>query len=131
MSTVAPDPLQGWDGRLEGERDPIGLPLNSTSIKLENSRIVKQGAGTLYGITGVSNNVAAQFVLGFDLGGVIPSNGAIPSIVIATTAGPSNFFADYGTIGRAFARGIILCNSTTLAALTLGAADTWFDAQYV
>ena len=34
-------------------------------------------------------------------------------------------------LGRAFQAGIVVCNSTTAVTLTIGAADTWFDVQYV
>lgn len=123
---------EGWWSKLTGELSPAGLPLNSTSLAYENSRIIKSGAGTCFGLSGY-NSGPTQWIHLFD-GNAVPAAGAIPvAIVKAVTV--ANFSIDWGTFGsrwgRAFSRGIIACNSTTGPTLTIGAADCWFDVQYV
>lgn len=118
----------GWWSRLFGEATSAGFPVNSTSQALESSRVVKSGAGTLFGVSGFNNKASAQFIQVFDLE-KIPADGFVPVIVI-TVPTVANFSIAFGILGRSFARGIVLCNSSTLATKTLGAADCWFDAQY-
>lgn len=120
---------QGWQARLAGEWSPGGLPLNSTSNALENSRVVKAGSGTLFGFSGFNNKGSAQFVLVFDTDSV-PAEGAVPKLVLTVPAA-ANFSYDGGIHGRAFQRGIVICNSSTAATKTIGSADTWYDCQYV
>lgn len=120
---------EGWQARLRGELGPWGYPLNSTSIALEATRIVKAGAGTLYGLSGYSNRGTAQFIQVHDAAS-IPAAGAVPVLIIAVPA-TSNFNLYYGSVGRAFQHGCIVVNSTTAATYTAGLADTWFDVQYL
>lgn len=118
----------GWWSRLFGEATSAGFPVNSTSQALEAARVVKSGAGTLFGVSGFNNKGTAQFVQIFDVEKP-PVNGAVPVVVI-TVPTVSNFSIAFGILGRSFARGIFVCNSSTLATLTAGAADCWFDCQY-
>src|SRR5207244_3002739 len=60
-----------------GETEAPGWPLNSTSQALESSRIVKSGAGFLFGFGGFNNKASAQFILAFDVE-KIPAVGAVP-----------------------------------------------------
>lgn len=125
-------PIEGEEGYAEAGR----YPYNSSSQALESSRIVKAGAGTLYGFSGFSNLAASQFILAFDAQplattGGPPANGTIPVVVISTLQATNNFSYAPGRYGRYFYQGIILCCSTTAATLTLGAANCWFDAQYI
>lgn len=123
--------LPGWLDRGDGEIGPGGFPLNSKSQAYEASRVIKSGAGSLFGVTGY-NSGAAGFVLIFDLtpkDGLVPANGSIPEVVIAAPT-LSNYFANYGTLGRAFKQGIVAAFSSTGPTLTLGTASVWFDAQY-
>lgn len=102
---------------------------NATSGALEKSRVIKASAGTLYRLSGYNSNVAAQYVQVFDAAS-LPANGSTPLIVFQVGGGES-FDRDFGLRGRAFANGIVVCSSSTLATKTLGAAsDMWFDAQY-
>lgn len=121
--------LPGWWNRLDGEASPIGMPLNSSSLALEASRLVKSGPGTLFGFSGFSNKGAGQFVLVFDSRD-LPAAGAVPVLVV-NVAATSNFSYDAGQWGRAFHQGIAIANSSTVATLTAGSADCWIDAQYV
>jgi hypothetical protein len=107
-----------------------GLPLNVHSRgALTNSLIVKPTAGYLLGLTANSTNVAAQYILLFD-SATVPSNGAIPTTSF-TVPLASHLAIYFNTPGRAFQTGICVCNSTTAATLTIGAADTYFDAQFI
>lgn len=121
--------LQGWADRYEGEDDPIGLPLNSTSGILEAFRVVKSGAGTLFGFSGFNSKVSAQFIQVFDAQ-TVPADASVP-VFVMTAPTVANFSVDFGFYGRAFHSGIVIVNSSTAATKTIGAADCWFDAQYV
>lgn len=127
---VAPPlPYASFLRNITGEENASGWPLNSTSLALENARLVKSGAGTLYGFSGFSNKNVAQFVLCFDLS-TLPASGAVP-VFVMTVPTVSNFAVWFGDTGRFFQQGIALANSSTAATLTAGLADCWFDAQYV
>lgn len=108
---------------------PDDYPLNSTSPGYEKSRSCGGGGSRLFGFAGYSSNVAAQFILVFDAN-ILPANGVAP-VVIVPAAAASVFSAYYGTAGRWFRHGIIIATSTTGPTLTLGAADTFFDVQFV
>lgn len=108
---------------------PAGFPLNVTSSGLSRSIIAKTGIAKLFGFTVTSTNVAAQWILLFDAAAV-PANGTVP-LAAFNVALASGFSAYYGSVGRAFRSGIVLANSTTQGTLTIGAADTLFDVQYI
>lgn len=114
---------------LVAEFHSAGLPLNVHSNVYEKSRLVKAGPGYLFGFTVYNSNVAAQFIQVHD-SPTLPANGSVPCMVISVAT-----IADKGVqwlpLGRAFQTGIYLCNSTTGPTLTLGAADCFFDAQFV
>ena len=105
-----------------------GFPLSATSVALVNSLVVKSGAGRLFGFSGDSNKASAQFIQVFDAAS-LPADTAVPVIVIRVAA-TTTFSAYFGSIGRWFTRGIVICNSSTEATKTIGSADTWFDVQY-
>ena len=108
---------------------PEQLPLNSFSTGLEASRVASAGECRLLGFTVSSTKGSGQFIQLFDAT-ILPADGAVPivSMDIATvTAKGINF----GPIGRWHFRGIVICNSTTQATKTLGAADCLFDVQYI
>ena len=114
--------------------DPIAIAQLSRAYpsanprKLVNSLIVKAGPGLLFGFTATSTNVAAQFIQLFDATAV-PSNGAVPLLTLNVAA------ANVATVawipGRGHTEGIVLANSTTQGTLTIGAADTIFDVQFL
>lgn len=108
---------------------PAGYPLNATSPVLSKSIVAKTGIAKLFGFTATSTNIAAQFILLFDAA-ALPANGAVPVAgfpVVAASAAAGY----WGTAGRAFRAGIVLACSTTQGTLTLGAADTIFDVQFI
>ena len=102
---------------------------NSTSNQLEASRVVKSGKTRLFGFSGTNTKASAQFILAFDAT-TIPQAGAVPKFVM-TAAASSDFWVSWTPGWRDFSDGCVLCNSSTAATLTIGAADCWFDAQYL
>jgi len=104
-------------------------PLNATTTAYAASLVVKASAGTLYNVTGYNSKASAQFVQIFDAA-ALPTDGAVPAVVISVAAS-SPFSISFGTYGRRFENGIVICNSSTGPTKTIGAADLWIDAQYL
>ena len=127
-----PELFERWQQLLSGDFSD-GPPLNSYSLAYENVRVVKSGAGMLFGFSVYSSKAAAQWIHVFDVSpsssGGVPS-GAVP-VAIFTVATVANLDVTWTFPGRFFSRGCILANSTTGPTYTAGAADTWFDAQYI
>jgi len=97
------------------------------SVAYEASAIIKDSSGTLYRLMGY-NSGGAQFLQLHD-SATVPADNAIPKVLIAIAA-TANFDIDLGEIGRFFNNGIVVCNSSTEATKTIGAADCWFSAWY-
>lgn len=132
MSSVEelPDsPLLGWGTPSELLANQ---PLNNHSIAYEASRVIKSGPGILYSLTVYSSLAGNQWVQLFDAN-TVPADGAVPCCILnlsGTTAGlttPQWFW----TAGRTFQAGIVVCNSTTGPTKTIGAANCFFDAQFI
>lgn len=119
----------GWFRDVVSELHTSGLPLNAHSNALETRRFVKAGPGLVFGFSAASTNVAAQFIQLFDSHDA-PGSGAVPDAVFAVGAS-ATLAVSYIFPGRFHKYGIWLANSTTAATLTAGAADTFFDAQFV
>lgn len=119
----------GWLERLAGEFGSGSYPFNSRSNVYENSRVVKAGPGTLFGVCGFNSKGSSQWIQIHD-SGTPPANGAVPELIIYV-ATVSNFSVSYVIPGRAFNQGIYIVNSSTGPTLTIGSADCWFDAQFV
>lgn len=106
----------------------IKIPSNSTTTALCASLLVKTREGVLHSITGYSDSASSQFIQVHD-SSTLPADGAVPTIVFVVPA-KSNFSLDMGEVGRSFTKGIVVCNSATVATKTIGSADCWFDVQY-
>lgn len=106
-----------------------GLPLNKSSNALASSLVAFTGYCYLISFTVLNTNVAAQFIQLHDARDV-PANGAIPAVVF-TVAASSNLTIAYTMPGRKFLAGLVLCNSSTAATKTGGAADCFYDVQAV
>lgn len=113
---------------LQGEHGGL-LPLNRCSNAYESVRQVKTGPGKIYGFT-VYNSGAAQFILMLDSARA-PASGDVPVFAPVAVAATSTVFVGFADVGRCFNAGCWLANSSTGPTYTAGAADCWFDAQYV
>lgn len=105
------------------------LPKNAFTRALAASLVVKPNQGKLYGLSVTNTKAAAQFVQVFDAS-TLPADTAVPLIsfqVPASSAGSLYF----GSVGRAFEQGIVVCNSSTQGSKTIGSADCLFDAQFL
>lgn len=108
--------------------DPFILSNNSTTA-FTAQLLVKSTAGKLYTMTGFNSKESPQYIQIHDSAS-LPNDGNIPKITFIVPA-QANFSLDLGQYGRHFENGIYVCNSSTGATKTLGAADCWFDAQYI
>lgn len=102
--------------------------MNATSTAQEAARQIKAAEGTLFGLTVYNNNVGAQFIQLHNAAST-PADTAVPVIVFEIATQSARTFT-LGNLGRHFATGIYVCNSSTDVTKTLGAADCLFDAQY-
>ncbi len=126
MSSWPDAPPSEWQ-HITGEMLAGMLPANSRSNVYESFRPVKSGVGVLIGIS-VYNSGPAQFIQLFDAQ-QLPADGAVPEMPYPITAG--GYLLLNWIPGRTFRAGIVLCNSTTAPTKTIGAANCFFDAQYV
>ncbi len=102
---------------------------NVTSTTYEASHILKATPGVLFGVIGYNSKTTAQFIQLHD-SATLPADTAVPVVTISVP-GSTAFSIDYGSVGRGFANGIIICNSSTGNTKTIGSADCFFDAQVV
>ena len=102
---------------------------NATTTAYATSKVVKASAGVLWGMTGYNSKTSAQFIQVHDAT-ALPAEAAVP-VIVFTVPAASNFALDYGSHGRKFANGIVVCNSSTAQTKTIGSADIWVDAQYI
>lgn len=121
LSTDSTGRLRVYDANL------VPTIANATTSALATSVVVKASAGTLYGLQGYSTT--AQFIQIHNATS-LPADATVPVVTFPIEANKP-FSLDFGRFGRAFSTGIVICNSTTGPTKTIGAADTWVDAQYV
>ena len=101
--------------------------INRTSTSAANS-IVIQSPCRLVRLT-VSNKLAgSQYIQMFDAG-VLPADGAEPSIPPVKINQDDVLVIEYGEAGRTLNNGLAICNSTTELTKTIGATNCWFDLQ--
>lgn len=126
MSTV---PSVLYDEVLRGQvGGEANLPSNHRSNGLVASLVATTGPSLLYGFTVLNTNASAQYIQVFDAT-ALPADGATPDLVF-TVSGSSNLPVQW-IPWRTFNTGIVLCNSSTAGTKTIGAADCFFDVQYV
>ena len=99
----------------------------ASSTAYEASRIVKDGAGTLFSLSGY-NSGPAQF-LQVHNSATLPANGAAPAMLLAIPA--QSTFAFEWDKGVVLSAGIVVSNSSTGATKTIGSADCYFTATYI
>lgn len=123
----------GWFRGILQELHTSGLPLNASSNVDSNILQIKQGPGLLFGFTADTSKATAQWILLFDSKDK-PVNGVVPVATFqingAAVAGGNDLAVSYIFPGRFHKYGIWLANSSTRTTLTLGSADTFFDAQF-
>lgn len=107
--------------------DVLTAPTNATTTVLAASLVVKSAAGVLYGLQGYST--AAQFIQIYNAT-TLPANGVAPVITFPVEA-DKPFSIDFGKLGRAFATGIVVGNSSTGPTKTIGGSTIWVDAQFI
>lgn len=105
------------------------LPRNKTTPALAASLIVKANQGKLFGFTVTNTKASAQFYQLFD-SAVLPADATVPIMGFSVASGQAAGVY-FGSVGRAFEQGIVLCNSSTQGSKTIGSADSLFDAQYL
>lgn len=103
-------------------------PRNRTSGGLVSTLQVKAGVTQLFGFTAYSSRVSAQFIQLHDRRGA-PAAGNVPDVVFPIPA--SDFRAVDWIPPRLFNEGCWIVNSTTAGTYTAGAADTFFDVQFL
>lgn len=106
----------------------VAAKTNSTSTAVEDDRIVKASAGTLYGGTFTNANASTRFIQFHDSASA-PADTAVPVISIPVQSGQTGT-VDFGLLGRSFATGIYVCASTTQNTKTIAGNDHLFDVQY-
>lgn len=124
----------GWFRGIVSELHSAGLPLSVHSNALEAARAVKTEPGLLFGFSVYSTLATPQFIQVFDTERV-PGAGEVPAAVFhvngASLASGDHLAVSYIFPGRFHRYGIWIVNSTTAATLTAGAANCFFDVQYV
>lgn len=123
----------GWFRGIVRELHTSGLPLNAHSNAAVASQLVKAGPGLLFGFSVMTSKATAQFIQVFDSHDA-PGSGAVPDAVFQINGGAqasgAHLAVSYIFPGRFHKYGIWLANSSTLATLTAGSADCFFDAQF-
>lgn len=98
--------------------------------------IVNTGPCLLIGASVFNSNASGQFVQLFD-GTAAPANGTQPAAVFAVAgfvaaSAAGNLGLYYGSAGRPFLNGCVICISSTSSTYTAaGANDCYIDAEYV
>ena len=100
-------------------------PLNISTAAYANALIVKPGPGILYGFSVYNSKASTQFIQLFD-SATIPADTAVP-VFVGTMATVANFVQGFGERGKAFANGIVIANSSTGPAKTIGSADCFIE----
>lgn len=92
------------------------------------SAVIATAPGTVYGIWAYNGNVAAQWIQIHDAA-ALPAD-AVNCLIQQKPAAAGWTFFDFGEGGMRFFNGLVVCNSSTSVAKTIGAADCQFLADY-
>ena len=103
------------------------LPRNFAPQALKTSVVVPNHI-LVYGFVIYSTRTSSQYVQVFDAD-ALPADTAVP-IFSWPLAANTGVGVNYGSKGRQFYAGLVLCNSSTDATKTIGSADCLFDVQY-
>jgi hypothetical protein len=103
-------------------------PFNFNQGAAIASAVVKAQPGALFGWSITNTNAAARYIQFFDATSV-PADTAVPLISVLVAIGATSIVNLNRP--RVFLKGIVVCNSSTGATKTVGAADSIVDIQYV
>ena len=105
----------------------IGADATNTTAALATGLVVVASPAKLFKINALNTNAAARWIQIFDAA-AMPADATVPliSIPVGIGAAVSESWPD----GRPFKNGICICNSTTAATKTIGAADSLIDASF-
>lgn len=106
----------------------ILVPNKYCSAALEASHVVKANKGVLYGLAAYNGNGAARFIQLFD-SATLPADTAVPLFTFQVAAG-ATLPLTFPGIGIQFFAGLVVCNSSTGGAKTIGAADSLFQILF-
>jgi hypothetical protein len=102
--------------------------LRYSSAALEASKIVKASKGILVGLAWTNTNGATRYLQVFD-SATLPADATIPMMIFPLATGQTMVLTVPG-VGIPFQNGIVVCNSSTMATKTIGAADSLFQILY-
>lgn len=105
-----------------------GTGVGATSDNGVVSLIVKATTGFLHVANYYNRNAATRYLMIFD-SATQPADTAKPVMTVKVATGATGSI-DYGQIGRPFANGICLVNSTQDGTLVAGTTDGDFDATF-
>lgn len=94
---------------------------------LATSLVVKASGGSLVGILGFNNSASDQYIQVHNAAS-LPANTAVPIVTFKVFAGDNFFWVPPKPLP--LDTGIVVCNSSTAATKTIGAADCWFNVEY-
>lgn len=103
-------------------------PFNFNPAAAVASGVVKNKPGAVFGWTITNTNAATRWIQFFDAA-TLPADTAVPLITIQLTTGATSQVTLIRP--RIYLTGIVVCNSSTSATKTIGAADSFLDIQYV
>jgi hypothetical protein len=103
-------------------------PFNFNPVAAVASAVVKAQPGAVFGWLITNTNAASRSIQFFDATAV-PADTTVPLISILLTTGATSVVTLIRP--RIFLKGIVVCNSSTAATKTIGAADSIIDIQYV
>lgn len=102
--------------------------IRANTPALAASLVVKASKGGLMRVFGYNSLAGTQFIQLHDAA-ALPADAVVPLIVIAVAASAPWQIDLYGLI-LPFQNGIVICNSTTAATKTIGAANQLITALY-
>ena len=113
----------------------MSTPISSNAPKNAGTATLSAGVQlaaypvTLLGLTVNNTNAAAQYIQLHDAAST-PADTAVPVLVIKAPAADDQMI-DLGVYGMIFVNGLYVCNSSTAATKTIGAADCQFFARLI
>lgn len=108
----------------------LGNLTNYTTGALEASAVVKASAGKLFVISGFNTSASDRYIHVFNATS-LPADTTIPLFTMIALAGSTFGYTAPNLYGRYFSTGIVIATSSTLATLTVGAAEMHVDVNYL